>query len=183
MTNVMWYVGSSGPTPLTETEARETMEPIRTDGVGAESQHAPDWNEVETDASSQLIGLAPRAKGADTRDTEKSVPWWTTLASADYSSVIDRQVSSSGTAARREESGQTGHGTMQYEQSMEPVIRDGAAFGNDYFVSNDRAIQDGAGAYMTADENSQWLNVVAAQKARTSSRQAYQASLYQNLLA
>jgi hypothetical protein len=163
-------------------DVRETSEPVRKDGIGAEAQHAPEWNEVETDASPQLLGLSQRMVGSDTIDTEKSAPWWAGLASADYESVIDRQVSSSGSAARREEAGQSGHGTMQYALGIEPVIRDGAQYGNDYFLSHDRDIQDGAGQYMTPDENGQWLNVVAAQRARTDSRKAYQSSLYQNLL-
>jgi hypothetical protein len=169
VTNVMWYVGSQSGSPLTQEDARETVEPVRTDDAGAEWQHAPDWNEVETDSSPQLLGLSPRLKGSDTIDSVKSVPWWTALASNDYESVIDRQVSSSG------------HGTMQYAIGIEPVIRDGAAFGNDYFVSHDRDIQDGAGSYMTPDPNGDWLNVVAAANARKASRQAYQASLYKNL--
>jgi len=182
VTNVMWYVGSSGPTPLTTEEARATAEPVRSDSTGAEAQHAPDWNEQQTDASPQLLGLSQRMVGSDTRDTVKSPPWWAALASADYESRIDRQVSTSGTAARREESGQSGHGTMQYAVGIEPVIRDGAAMGNDYFVTNDRAIQDGAGAYMSPQENGWGSKVVAAQ-ARDASRKAYQASLYQNLLS
>jgi len=112
----------------------------------------------------------------------KSPPWWANLASADYESRIDRQVSSSGTAARREEAGQSGHGTMQYAIGIEPVIRDGASYGNDYFVTNERNIQEGMGAYMTPDDNGNWGNKIAAAQARNASRQAYQASLYQNLL-
>src|SRR5437899_1956860 len=127
----MWYVGSTGATPLDESSVRATVEPVRTDDEGSELQHAPDWNAVETDQSPQLKGLSPRGKGSDTVDTQKSVPWWIALASQNHESPISDQIASSGTAARREEQGQAGHGTMQYAIGIEPLIRDGAAFGND----------------------------------------------------
>lgn len=185
MTNLLAAAGSQSvvAAPVDEMQVRSTLDPIRTDGELAEAQHEPDWNELDTDESGQLMGLSPRGVGSDTHDTVKYVPWWTQLASAVYNIVIDRQVASSGTAAAREETGIQGHGTMQYEVGIEPIIRDGAAFGNDYFASHPAGIQEGAGRYMQPDPTANnWATQVAAANAAKSSRQAYQSTLYKQFL-
>jgi len=185
MTNLLAAAGSQNAiaAPMDESAVRSTLEPVRTDGELAEQQHAPDWNEHDTDESGQLKGLSPRTVGSDTIDTAKYVPWWTRAASALHNVFIDQQVASSGTAAAREEAGQQGHGTMQYAIGIEPVIRDGAAFGNDYFASHEAGIQDGAGSYMQPDPSqNNWATQVAAANARNNSRKAYQSTLYKNFL-
>lgn len=170
----LWNNGND--VPLTEDEVTTTVEKIRTDAV-PEAAKAPEWNELDTDESSQLVGLAPRVVGAATEDSEQSRPWWLALASQDRTSIIDDQVSSSGTAAARENAGEFGHGTMQYANSMEPVLREGQAFGNDYFKITQPNIQDGAGDYMTALSDN-WTNAVSQRSALAASRGAAQDSQY-----
>lgn len=174
---LMWHVGDSHGSPMTEAQAQATTEAIRDDSVNAESQRAPEWNDFQSDDSGELIGLAPRTKGADTTDTEKYSPWWADNATVNHNAIIDNQVATSGTAAAREMAGEQGHGTMQYANSIEPVIRAGAAFGNDYFLSNPAVIQDGAGAYMTAINDDNWAQAAAQSNANATSRQAYNATL------
>lgn len=177
-----WMVGAATGVPQDESVVRSTVEPIRTDPEVAEQNDAPDWNEFDSDESGQLTGLANREAGSATVNTVKYTPGWLSLAIAEHNVIIDRQVATSGTAAKREEAGQAGHGTMKYEQGIEPVIRDGSAFGNDYFLSGQNVIQEGAGMYMTPPDTDNWLSTVAQQAAMDNSRKAFQASQYSNFL-
>lgn len=179
---MMWHVGDSHGAEMTEREATATVEPIRTDGETAEAQHAPEFNEIDTDESGQLVGLAPREVGSDTVDTDKYAPWWADYATENHNAIVDNQVASSGTAAARELAGQQGHGTMQYALGIEPVLREGAAFGNDYFMSHDATIQDGAGDYMNPTFGDDWANAVAHSVGTANSRDAYNDSLYASFL-
>jgi hypothetical protein len=174
----MWHVGDSQGAPLTEEEAVTTVEPIRTDDTTAEMHHAPEFNEIDTDESGELVGLSPRLVGSDTIDTAKYPPWWAPFATKNHNAVIDNQVATSGTAAGREMAGEQGHGTMQYAIGIEPVIREGASYGNDYFITHDAEIQDGAGNYMNPTFADDWANAVAQSVAVGNSRDAYNDSLY-----
>jgi hypothetical protein len=178
----MFVLGMQHSQPQDEDEVRSTVEPVRNDSIEAEEQHAPEWNEFASDDSGQLVGLSPRVAGADTTDTIKYPASWAADASAPHNEIVDQQVASSGTASRREEAGQQGHGTMQYANSMEPVIRDGARYGNDYFVVNDQSIQEGAGEYMQPDQQDQWAQAVAQSNAAKNSRAAFQSTAYDNFL-
>lgn len=175
MTNA-WFLGAAEGVPQHESEVRSTVEPVRDDSQDAESSHAPDWNEFDNDSSGELVGLTPRVAGSDTRDTEKFVPWWSALATQNHSKQINDQVATSGTAAARENAGQAGHGTMQYAQGIEPVIRDGAAYGNDYFSTNPAGANEAAGMYMTPADSDNWVSALAQNSAEARSRKAFQAS-------
>lgn len=177
MSTLMWGVGAIDETATDPDDARATTEPIRDDGENASSDDSPEFNELETDESGELDGLANREVAAHVNDSEKVDPWWIRLLT-NHNQIVDNQVSSSGTAARRESGGEHGHGTMQYGQSIEPVIRDGASFGNDYFITNDSGIQDGAGEYMSPFDSNNWVNAVHHSKATQNSRDATQASMY-----
>lgn len=179
-----WFLGAKSSVKQTDNEVRSTVEPVRTDGDTAEADHSPEWNELDTDESGNLVGLTPRMVGAKTNDMEKFSPWWARLvggSDGNFNAVVDNQVSTSGTAAAREVAGQQGHGSMQYEESLEPVIRTGGLFGNDYFQASDPHIQDGMGSYMTPADEDNWAASVGAATAKKRSRDAYQGTLYQNL--
>lgn len=179
---LMWHVGDSQGAAMTEEEVTATTEPIRNDGESAEQSHAPGWNEFDSDESGELHGLAPRLAGSDTIDTEKYRPWWAGLADVNYNSPIDDQVASSGTAAAREMAGQQGHGSMQYALGIEPVIREGAEYGNDYFTTNPAVIQEGAGDYMTPLNDDAWANALGQANATANSRQAFNDSLFADFI-
>lgn len=176
MTNA-WFLGSTHSVPQNEDEARSTLEPIRTDAP-PEMDSPPEWNEQEFDSSGSLVGLSPRDVGSDTRDSEQYTPWWIAGADELHNPIVDEQVSSSGTAASRESSGQQGHGTMQYAIGIEPVIRPGAAFGSDYFASHEAVIQDGAGSYMLPPGQDDYMQALVSASAEKASREAFQATQY-----
>lgn len=119
-----------------EAVVRHNSTPVSNDTPPAEAQGAPEWNEREFD-SNPLLGLDTRQVASDWHESEQSVPHWQSRVDSNsgHAEVINRQVSSSGTAAQREASGQHGPGSMAYAVGIEPTIRDGAAFGNDYFVT------------------------------------------------
>jgi len=177
-----WFLSAASAVPQDESVVRSTVEPVRHDNATSEQTHAPEFNEFDSDESGELSGLTQRMVGSDTRDTEKTPPFWAALATVNHNRVIDDQIASSGTAASRELAGQTGHGTMQYAYGIEPVIRDGARFGNDYFVSNPADIQDGAGAYMTPPDQDNWLTTLAQTNAEKASRDAFMATQYRAFL-
>ena len=171
-----WFLGAAHGVAQDDSTVRSTLDPIRSDGQDAEQQNAPDWNEFENDASGQLSGLAPRVAGSDTVDAAKYVPWWIAAASGGHNIIVDAQVASSGTAAARESAGQHGHGSMQFAQGIEPVIRDGAAYGQDYFVSNAAGANEGAGNYMAPADSDNWLMSITQTRAEKESRKAFQSS-------
>ena len=176
-----WFLGATHGVPQDDTQARSTIEPIRDDGENAELKEAPEYNEFETDNSGELVGLSPRDVSGHTVDIEKYPPWWAEKASADLNHITDDQVSTSGTAAQRELAGQQGHGTTQYEESLEPTVRDGATFGDDYFVTAAKDIQEGMGAYMESPVEDQWASIAAQSSAIANSRTAYQGTQWGDL--
>lgn len=182
MTGLIWYVGNEEAVPSNPDAARITAETIRSNDSDTEPIAPPEWNEVETDSSSELTGLAHREKASYVKPSAQYVPF---LATADenHNAIIDNQVSSSGTAAQREAAGIYGHGTMQVVEGIEPQIRDGAAFGNDYFVVGKSDVQAGAGDYMSPTPTDNWAQAVVQAQAAQASREARQDSLYAAFLS
>lgn len=175
--SLAWLVGARIAVPQDATPVRSTIEPVRTDGP-AEDMNAPGFNEVNVDSSGQLVGLSPRQESGDVHDSAQYVPWWVALASNDYEKVIDDQVSSSGTAAAREAGGVFGHGTFMYTESIEPAVRDGSFFGNDYFVTNPLGANELGGNYMQPTIQPADAMALAQAFATDNSRKAYQSTLY-----
>ncbi len=187
MTNA-WMLGARHGQTQREDDARATTEPVRTDGPAEEKNRAgasgPDWNEFETDSSAQLDGLPSRMLASDTVDSKPIRPWYADLATQDHDQIIDNQIATSGTAAARELKGQQGPGTLQYAMGIEPVIREGNAFGADYFAAHDMPVQEGAGMYMSPPTGitSRWGAAVDQETAEQGSRSAYQSTMYQAFL-
>lgn len=178
---LMWTLGDQVGVETSEPIAQATTGPVRDDGP-AEMPNAPEFNEIETDQSGELTGLAQRNLAGDTTVIEKYSPWWLAKASSLFNAPIDEQVSSSGTAAAREAEGQSGHGTMQFTQSIDPVLHDGMVMGNDYFQSNPMDVQEGAGSYMTPTDVDNFANALNQARGTDNSRLAAQSSLYSAFL-
>lgn len=172
-----WFLGAAEGVPQHESKVRSTVEPIRDDSTDAEQHKPPDWNELDTDSSGELVGLSPRVAGSDTIDTQKYPAWWIPLSGVNHNELVDNQVASSGTAASRESAGQQGHGTTQYAEGIEPVIRDGAAYGQDYFDAGEADIQEGSGHYMAPVVSDDWANSLAQNDATNNARRAAQSSV------
>lgn len=134
--------------PVQEKLVRSTTEAIQVDGPAAEMEGAPQFNEVETDANPSL-GMVTRQLASDWHASEQYVPSWANRSNPTSSfGYVNEKVDSDGTAARREMTGEFGHGTMGYAIGIEPVIREGGQFGADYFAVDPRLIQETAGDYM-----------------------------------
>lgn len=139
MSTLLW--GDLDGVPADEAKVRATTAPVEHDAPPAEAQGAPEFNEVETDSNPSLGGLASRQLASDWHESEQYAPSWADRATAEHNAIVDRQVATSGTAAAREASGQFGHGTTPYAVGIEPVLREGSAYGNDYFAADKPEIQ------------------------------------------
>ncbi len=144
--STLFYGQMRDGVPGDENIVRSTTAVVQNDAPPAEAKQAPEMSNVETD-SNPLLGMETRQVASDWHEGEQYTPEWLARASnQDHNNIINRQVASSGTAAKREEAGQFGHGTMSYAVGIAPVadLREGGAFGNDYFVTNPKDIQEAA---------------------------------------
>lgn len=169
--------------PADEKIVRSTTAVVQVGAPPAMQDDMPTMGEVETDRN-PLLGMSSRQMASKWVEGEQFVPeiQLEQLAGADaHNGIVDRQVSSSGTAASRESSGVWGHGTAKYAVGIEPVgdLRDGGRMGNEYFVRAERDVQTGMGDYMTpaagADQNTK--GQVAA-LGKDNARKAASAALY-----
>lgn len=153
MTSLMFGHLSTTGVPADEKVVRSTATPVNHDAPAAMQTDAPEMGEVETDRNPDL-GMVNRQLASKWIDREKSVPPWLgdVNAQTQHNLIIDRQVSTAGTAASRESTGAWGHGTMPAAIGIEPVgdLRDGGKMGNEYFVRHERDIQETADETMTA---------------------------------
>jgi hypothetical protein len=176
----MGSVVTSG-VPADEKVIRNTATPYVRDAPAAMQEDMPEAQELETDPNPDL-GMAPRQMASKWVDGVSAVPQIDTVNGQNISNqMINQQVSTSGSAAAREASGQT-HKNLSYAVGIEPVFDLGDPnhkFGNTYFVREERDIQEGAGDYMSAPpgyDHSLQGNISAAGKQRA--RQASQSSMY-----
>lgn len=173
-------------TGLSEDDAQSTVEPLRTDNSDAEAKGSPEWNEVRSDDSGQLIGLSPRVVGSNTQHGDRSdqapptgvvMGTYDTARKGDQS--IENQVASSGTAAAREASGIRGHGSILQTEGIEP-LNPAQRYGNDYFERDSLSANEGSGNYMTPQEGDNWAQQVAQANAQSAARSAYMSTQYQS---
>lgn len=143
--SLMWF-GDLDGVPLDEAKVRATTAPVVVDAPPAEADKAPEFNSVETDTNPMLGGLSPRQLASDWHESEQYAPSWAGNATLRHDAIVNETIASKGTAAEREMAGQQGHGTMAYAVGIEPVIRSGGAFGNEYFAANRADIQEPASA-------------------------------------
>jgi|SRR6478735_171470 len=131
--------------PADEKVVRNTATPVYHDAPPAMQTDLPEQSHIETDTNPDL-GMVNRQKGSHWTDRFRSRPNWIPEVDnqTEYNAIVDRQVSSSGTAAAKEATGEWGHGTIPYAVGIEPVgdLRDGGKMGNEYFKTNVRNIQD-----------------------------------------
>lgn len=137
-----------GPVPSSEMEVRSTVTAVDNDAPSAVADHAPDFNEHLTDPDTEG-GLTPHQLGSYVVPSEQYAPWHSGAANAEHNEIVNRQVSTSGTAAAREAAGEWGHGTMHVQEGIEPTIRDLPQMGNSYFAADQPDIQQPMGDYMT----------------------------------
>lgn len=131
--------------PADEKVVRSTAEPYEHDAPAAVQDSMPDQQEVSTDPNPDL-GMVGRQLGSHWVEGVKNAPEWRERVDSAHlhNDVIDRQVSTSGTAAGREAAGIWGHPSASYAVGIAPQgdLTDGGKMGNEYFVRNEREIQD-----------------------------------------
>lgn len=166
------------PIQVDEDHPRSTLKPDVT--RAAELDAPPDFNEHDTSFPDTADGLARHQVGGYVTESEQYAPFWSghVAAGPEGATLINEQVSTSGTAASRESGGMFGHGTMMRTESIEPVIRDGAAFGADYFTSHQMGANETGGNYMTPVVGDPDMNAVAQSFANQNARTAAQSSMY-----
>lgn len=185
MTSLFFGQLTTTGVPADEKIVRSTTDVVQVDAPPAMQTDMPTMQEVETDPN-PLLGMVNRQMASKWVEGEQFVPQvqLDELARADdHNGVVDRQVSSSGTAAGREAAGQWGHGTASFAVGIEPVmdLRGGnVKFGNEYFTRVHRDIQAGAGSYMSPSAGSADQNTKGSVAAlgKDSARKAASAALY-----
>lgn len=181
--NMFYGVLSRSSVPSDEQTVRATTETIDVTGAPAMQEDAPDIGEFRSDPNPHLAGLNNRGLASLWHPQEKFAPSWADNvgAQAVNDDIIDRQVSSSGTAAAREEAGIFGHGSMGYAEGIEPAqgLAPGGQFGNTYFAADRPGTQSTMGSYMTTppgvDRDTTGL---VSDTAKRQARWAQQASVY-----
>lgn len=151
--NLLFGVMGNNGVPADEKVVRATATPVDKTAPAAMESDSPQWNELmETDGNPNL-GIVTRTKASHWVEGQQSAPFWGAEVDAQtqHNLIVDRQVSSSGTAAAREAAGQFGHGTLSYAVGIEPVsdLREGGKMGNDYFSVGKPDIQSTAGQEMS----------------------------------
>jgi hypothetical protein len=175
MTNLVVVVNGFEAT-RNEEAVRSTLDPV-TDAPAAEAPSEPDYNEHLV-YPEPVQGLNRHEMLGHTTPSEQYAPFWTPKASEDFESRINRQVSSSGTAAARENAGMQGHGTMQRTETVEPQLNEETALGADYFAAHPVNVQGTSGDYMSDQVGDPQLRALADSFANAQARQAAQSGMY-----
>lgn len=182
MSWVLWNEREGVPVADENVVRRNTFV-VEPDAPPAEAQGAPEPNEVETDPNPDL-GLVNRQVASEWKESEQYAPGWIPQVDANHNhnDIIDRQVSSSGTAAAREAAGQFGHGTLAHAVGIEPVgdlANPNTKMGNTYFVRDAQDI-NGTGAYAMSVPPGMDRDTVGAVagEGKDDARDATQASQY-----
>ena len=175
--NLLFGVMGNNGIPVDEKVVRSTATPVDKTAPAAMESDTPQWNEIaETDPNPNL-GMVNRTVASHWVEGEQSSPFWgaTVAEQTNHNLMIDRQISTSGTAAAREASGQWGHGTASYAIGIEPVddLREGGQFGNEYLQVGKPDIQETAGNYMSVPPGYDGtFSAQAAQAGKTQARES-----------
>lgn len=177
--STLLYGMDRAPVPVDESAVRSTVDPSTPDAPPAEAAAAPDFNQVETDPNPHN-GLATRQVASDWHASERYAPSWADRANPTASfAEVNSRIDSTGTAAARELAGEQGHGTMAYAVGIEPVLREGGAFGADYFAVDPRGAMEGIGDEMSlAPGVDHDVTGAVAGAAKSAARDATAASTY-----
>lgn len=177
-----WLSVSDNAAPVDRENAvvRTTVEPVRDSPIPEVDR---DYNAVELDSTPELTGFSRTTAAADNTPSRQSPP---VGYNPDFTSLIDNQVASAGQAPAIESAGRWGHGTAQYDASVEPVVRDGGKLGGDYFLRDAAPVQDGAADYLSGGplstpQDNLWAATAQANATRNA-RTANAATLYSALL-
>lgn len=187
MSTLLFGAISSSGVPADEKVVRSNTYVVSPDAPAAEMESAPDFNQpAETDHNPDL-GMVNRQLASHVVPTQKYAPSWAGAVNDNHlaNDLVNRQISTSGTAAARESAGQFGHGTMMITEGIEPVadLREGGKMTNTYFSAGKPDIQDPAGNYMSvAPGYDSEINSAVSGLGKTAAREARNSSLYDAFL-
>lgn len=146
MADLFWY--HQPPTADGDAElARATTAPV-IEG-GAVDTDAPEFNELVV-SEAPLYGLQQRSVSGEDHPAEFHGVQFSGRAEHDYNHVVNESISRKGQAAVREQTRQ-GQPSIAWVNTIEPVIRDGAQFGNATFLADTNGIQAGQRGDMKPD--------------------------------
>lgn len=166
--------------PLEEYVVRPHADVI-TDKTASVETDEVEWNETVTDKDPNL-GIENKTLASQWTQGVHTPPVNINTFTTQHNYEIDSRISGAGYAAAKERSGSRGPGTLSYAVGIEPVLRDGGAFGNEYFEAGKRNIQDSAGRYMTPDVNDQPSKTQAIGVGKAAARSAAVSGMYQALI-
>jgi hypothetical protein len=116
-------------------------------------KHPSGTNRIESDTEPEPGHGQPHPQLSHWVEGEQYAPFWSTSVDDQWqhNNIVDRQVSSSGTAAAREAAGHFGHGSASYAVGIEPVqtLQGAGGYGNSYLSAGKPPIQGPAGNYMS----------------------------------
>jgi hypothetical protein len=169
-------MGNTG-VPADENVVRSTATPALVDAPAAVQSSPPEFNEPAETDENPALGMVNRTLASHWVEGVQTAPFWGPEVNAqwEHNALIDRQVSSSGTAAQREAAGEFGHGTASYAVGIEPTsdLREGGRMSNEYFAANDRTAQEGVTPQMEVPPGyDQAATAAAAQAGKTAAREA-----------
>jgi hypothetical protein len=130
--------------PASEEVVRQTATPYEHDAPAAMQSDAPEPGEVETDTNPDLGMVNRQLASKWLQGVTASPAWdWQVAETSVSTTMINEQVSTSGTAATREEAGDSSR-NLSYAIGIEPVgdLVDGHKMTNNYFMRDQRGIQD-----------------------------------------
>jgi hypothetical protein len=175
----MGFISNAG-VPADEKVVRNTATPVVPDKPAAMQDDMPMMGEYDTDSDPNL-GMDPRQLASKWSEGQRSTPAWIpeVAETTQSTTIINEQVSTSGTAASREQAGVTNK-NLSYAVGIEPVgdLREGGKMGNDYFVRNEREVQATMDASMTMPMGyDQRTTMLVENQGKTNARDA-QAAAY-----
>ncbi len=178
--STLLYAFQQTELPADENRVRMTTLPVDNDAPQSEMDSPPETNEVMVDES-PYKGMVNRTLASDWTERVRTGPVQPDLA---LPRMPVTQHSQQGTAAAREAAGQRGTGTLAYAVGIDPVIRDGMAFGNEYFAADpDRVIQETAGFYMTPTSTDSPTVARVTRTGKTAAQDAAVAGMYRDFFS
>ena len=174
MTSLFYGFVNRAGVPADEKNVRNTATPVLIDKPAAMMEDQPVQQELETDPDPTL-GLSPRQLASKWHEGHTGSPGWIDIAKGQEGSFerINQQVATSGTAAAREQSGVV-NPNLSYAVGIEPVgdLSGAGHFGEMYFKTHDRDIQETTVAQMTTPPGYGQSNAAMAATGKDNARDA-----------
>lgn len=181
----LWYGMLRDGVPADEQVIRHNAPSVEPDAPPAVQMDKPEQGEVETDGNPSLPMVNRQLASHWVEGQQYTAGWLAAASDQSHAEIINRQIASAGFNAKREEAGIQGHGTMSYAVGIEPVkdLTEGGKFGNDYFKTNEKDIQDDVTRSVGPPQVDGDVRSAVMAAGKVSARDAATAGLYQAFYA